>query len=78
MRGIREARAAFSAGERHPAKLIERCRGALAAAGLREDYVELRDPVSLRPIASQADWDSRLLIAAFAGKTRLIDNARLG
>jgi len=78
VRGLREARAAFSAGERDPAALVERCRGALRAAGLREDYVELRDPVSLRPVTSEAEWGSRLLVAAFAGKTRLIDNARLG
>ncbi len=78
VRGLREARAAFSAGERDPASLIERCRSALRAAGLREDYVELRDPDSLRPVISEAAWGSRVLVAAFAGKTRLIDNARLG
>ncbi len=78
IRGLREARAAFAAGERDPAALIERCRSALQAGGLREDYVELRDPDSLRPVVAQAEWDSRLLVAAFAGKTRLIDNARLG
>jgi len=78
VRGLREARAAFSAGERDPARLVERCRSALQAGGLREDYVELRDPDSLRPVVSQAEWGSRLMVAAFAGKTRLIDNARLG
>jgi pantoate--beta-alanine ligase len=78
VRGLREARAAFAAGEHDPATLVERCRSALRTGGLREDYVELRDPDSLRPVTSQAEWGSRLMVAAFAGKTRLIDNARLG
>ena len=78
VRGLREARAAFSAGERDPQELVERCRGALRRGGLREDYVEIRDPETLRPLGAEADWSSRLLVAAFAGKTRLIDNARLG
>jgi len=37
VRGLREARAAFAAGERDSARLVERCRGALRAGGLRED-----------------------------------------
>ena len=45
--------------------------------GLRVDYAELRDPVELeRP--AQADGSTRLFLAAFVGKTRLIDNGALG
>jgi pantoate--beta-alanine ligase len=75
--GLRNAQAAFGAGERDPEELVEICRAALRHGGLREDYVELRDPERLRPV-SQAESQSRVLVAAFAGKTRLIDNARLG
>jgi pantoate--beta-alanine ligase len=78
IRGLREARAAFAAGERDPAALVERCRGALRRGGLRDDYVEIRDPQTLRPLDGKAEPASRLLVAAFAGTTRLIDNVRLG
>jgi pantoate--beta-alanine ligase len=78
IRGLREARAAFAAGERDPKALAERCRNAIGRGGLRQDYVELRDPETLRPLAGPADESSRLLVAAFAGSTRLIDNVRLG
>ena len=50
---------------------------ALDRHGLRADYAELRDPVELQRPA-QADGSTRLFIAAFAGKTRLIDNGALG
>jgi pantoate--beta-alanine ligase len=78
IRGLREARAAFAGGERDPKALVERCRNAIVRGGLREDYVEIRDPEMLRPLAGKADESSRLLVAAFAGSTRLIDNVRLG
>jgi len=79
-RGLSAAREAYAAGERMPGRLIERCRSALRAAGTREDYVELCDPETLQPLASEVRTgaESRLLVAAFVGKTRLIDNARIG
>ena len=49
----------------------------LGESGLRLDYAAVRDPVGLqRP--QRADGKSRLLLAAFLGKTRLIDNGALG
>jgi pantoate--beta-alanine ligase len=70
-------RNAFRAGEVQPARLEELARQTLLADGLRVDYAEIRDPVELqRP--EKADAASRLLIAAFAGKTRLIDNGGIG
>src|SRR5205807_908711 len=74
-RALSEARRAFSSGERAPAEIEARARAELS--GLRIDYCELRDPSQLeRP--SSADHATRLFVAAFAGKTRLIDNGALG
>ena len=72
---LTSARAAFSKGERSAARIEEAARAALS--GLRVDYCELRDPIELQPVA-RADATSRLFIAAFFGKTRLIDNGALG
>ena len=71
------ARAAFAGGEVRPERLQDLARSTIAGAGLRLDYAELRDPVELqRP--GKADPTSRLFLAAFLGKTRLIDNGALG
>ena len=70
-------RSAFRAGEHEVARLEDLARGALTGSGLRSDCAEVRDPVELqRP--QRADRGSRLFLAAFLGKTRLIDNGALG
>jgi pantoate--beta-alanine ligase len=71
-----EARDRAAAGERDAAALVARARERVAAAGLRIDYVELVHPASLRPV-ERVEPESVLLVAAFAGATRLIDNVRL-
>src|SRR5437899_6305960 len=76
-KSLKAARDAFKAGELRPAQLEELARERLLADGLRIDYAEIRDPVHLqRP--PRADATSRLFLAAFLGKTRLIDNGALG
>jgi pantoate--beta-alanine ligase len=70
-RGLAAAEAAVKAGERDAAKLV-----ALASAqlsGARIDYVELRDATELA-LVETLDKPAVLAIAAFVGKTRLIDN----
>src|SRR5216683_2352967 len=75
-RALSEARARFGAGERDVAALESLAAEVLDRHGLRADYAELRDPIELqRPV--QADESTRLLLAAFVGKTRLIDNGAL-
>ena len=76
-RALSEARARFAAGERDVAALEGLAAEVLDRHGLRADYAELRDPIELQRPA-QADESTRLLLAAFAGKTRLIDNGALG
>src|SRR5689334_1908950 len=76
-KSLKGARDAFVAGEFRPGELEELARKTLEEDGLRVDYAEVRDPVELqRP--QKVDPASRLFLAAFLGKTRLIDNGALG
>jgi len=77
-RGLQAARGRWSAGERAAAALREAVRAELRAAEVREDYVELVAPSTLEPLARAEQPDARLLVAAFVGTTRLIDNTAIG
>ncbi len=72
-RSLFEARQAVEAGRREAAALTAAARARLASAGVRIDYVELVHPDTLQPTAVAAPG-SVLLVAAFVGTTRLIDN----
>jgi pantoate--beta-alanine ligase len=74
-RSLFAARDAVARGERDAAALRARARDAIAAAA-RVDYVEIVHPESLAPV-SRAEPGSVMLVAAFVGKTRLIDNVKL-
>jgi len=76
-RGLEAARGRFQAGERDAAELAARVREALRRSEVREDYVEVVDAATLRPL-SRLERPARLLVAAFVGATRLIDNLALG
>ena len=70
-------RARFGHGVRETAQLERLAAQTLEEAGLRVDYAEVRDPRELeRP--DLAEPQARLFLAAFAGKTRLIDNGAIG
>ncbi len=75
-RALFEARDGAAAGERDAGVLAGRARERLLAAGARVDYVEIVHPESLAPVA-RAEPGSVMLVAAFVGRTRLIDNVRL-
>jgi pantoate--beta-alanine ligase len=77
LRGLEAARALFAGGERSGPSLAGTVRDALRAADAREDYVEVVDAGSLQPL-TRVDRPARLLVAAFVGATRLIDNVALG
>ncbi len=70
---LEEAGAAVAAGRRLAAPLLAAARQRLAAAGARVDYVEIVHPETLQPVAEAAPG-SVMLVAAFVGTTRLIDN----
>jgi pantoate--beta-alanine ligase len=80
--GLDVARAAWEAGEREPATLVRVARAPIEREPLlRVDYVALVGADSLDPATrAQAEGGSRLLLvmAVFAGATRLIDNVLLG
>lgn len=77
-RGLFAAQARLKAGERDVAKLVAGVRGELSSASIREDYVEVVDSVTLRPLERVEQGKSaRMLVAGFLGTTRLIDNVAL-
>ncbi len=72
-RALRWAQEQVEAGVRDAGALAAEIRSSLEAAGLRVDYVEIRHPDTLEPVGS-IDDRALLAVAAFAGRTRLIDN----
>lgn len=64
----------YRAGERAAARLLDAGRAHLARAPLRLDYFEAVHALTLAPL-TQAGPGALFAIAAFAGDTRLIDNA---
>jgi pantoate--beta-alanine ligase len=76
--GLAAAAARYQAGERGAAALVAAAHAAIVAHPLaRIDYLELRDADELTEI-TQIDRPAVLAVAAFFGKTRLIDNRVLG
>jgi len=75
-RALFAARDAVAGGARQADEIVARTRAALDVD--RIDYVELADADSLQPVTSVAvDRPAVLAVAAFIGRTRLIDNVRL-
>jgi len=71
-------RAAATGSEKSAGDVIALAREVINEAPLaRIDYVELADAQTLRPVEMTGS-NSVLLLAVFFGKTRLIDNIRLG
>jgi len=54
-------------------QLAREANDTLAKAGLRPDYFNIVNSQTLKP-ATEADRELTLLVAAFLGTTRLIDN----
>ncbi|MBS7662008.1 pantoate--beta-alanine ligase [Pseudomonas lalucatii] len=75
-RGLQRIAAALRAGERNFAELVAAAQEQQRAAGFRPDYLEIRQANSLRP-ATPEDRQLVILVAAFIGSTRLIDNLAL-
>lgn len=75
---LREAKLAFKKGERNASDLTEIVRNRLAAEpAARLDYVDVVDRDSLQPIDRIGDSEALIVIAAFIGDVRLIDNVIL-
>ena len=70
--------AAANAGKKSTADVVTLARNVINEAPLaRIDYVELVDAKTFQPI-EMVGPNSVLMLAVFFGKTRLIDNIRLG
>jgi pantoate--beta-alanine ligase len=74
-RALFDTRARAAAGERDARALVADARAALDVDGV--DYLELCDAATLTPLAV-IDRPAVLLVAAFVGRTRLIDNLQIG
>jgi pantoate--beta-alanine ligase len=75
-RGLLAARLRVETGERAADALVATARAIVEPQVDRVDYLELRDAASLAPV-SRLEHEAVLLVAAFVGRTRLIDNLRL-
>ena len=72
-RALFAARDLAQAGERDAARRVAAARAVVEPEADRIDYLELRDAETLAPLAA-LDRPGVLLVAAFVGATRLIDN----
>ncbi|WP_394560780.1 pantoate--beta-alanine ligase [Aquipseudomonas alcaligenes] len=72
-RTLQQLAEAVREGERNFVQLAETGKASLLSAGLRPDYLEVREALSLRP-ATAEDRELVILAAAYLGTTRLIDN----
>ena len=74
-KAVRRVEELVASGERLSAALVEAARGVFAdEPAVRVDYIELVDWETLWPVLS-ATPGTLFAVAAWVGKTRLIDNA---
>ena len=70
--------AGVRAAQRGAESSLAAAREVLAAeGGVRLDYLELVEPFSFASVSPDYSGEALLLVAAFVGRTRLIDNVRL-
>jgi pantoate--beta-alanine ligase len=75
---VREPDGWIPAQGRDDSRVLNDAKAAILAAGFSTvDYLELRAEDTLAPL-STVDGPARLLVAAWLGKTRLIDNIKVG
>lgn len=73
---IKEGQRMYESGEKNSIIIINAMRDIILKAGLKPDYISCVDSNSLKAQRVLRD-NSRIILAAFAGKTRLIDNASI-
>ncbi len=77
-RGLQKAQQMTRQGRVDVRELVGVVRAELEEAGVREDYVEVVDARTLRPLTRVTkDVPARALVAGYLGTTRLIDNLPL-
>jgi pantoate--beta-alanine ligase len=76
--GLKAAKQAYKKGERHAAKLIELARSTIESEPrVRVDYVSVVDAETLEKLEKLDERPMLIAVAAYIGKTRLIDNTML-
>ena len=70
---LRQAQQKILSGEKNFAAIKEQANAMLNEAGFRPEYFEVRRPKDLKQ-AIEADQELVILVAAWLGETRLIDN----
>ena len=74
-RALKQAKEAFKKGERHPGRLADVVRTTIETEPrVRVDYVSVIDAESLEKLDRVDDRPALIAVAAYVGKTRLIDN----
>ena len=73
---IKSAQKMIKNGEKSPNKIIESVKKIITEKSGKIDYVEILDERTLK-YTDSIDEHSRLFLAVYIGKTRLIDNANL-
>jgi pantoate--beta-alanine ligase len=74
--GLSAAKALHTRGETAPHALLQAARAIIQPRVDSLDYLEIRDAETLAPLPA-VDRPAVMLVAAFVGGTRLIDNVRL-
>jgi pantoate--beta-alanine ligase len=75
--GLSKAHALWKAGERKSVALVSVVEKSIQTAGGRIEYCSLADSVSLLPTPERVESNAVILVAAYFGDTRLIDNLEL-
>jgi len=74
-RALKQAKEAFKKGERHPGRLADIVRTTIETEPrVRVDYVSVVDAETLEKLDRVDDRLTLIAVAAYVGKTRLIDN----
>ena len=73
---IKESQQMYFDGSTSVESVIANAKEKVAEVGASLDYIEIIDATSLEPVKSLDD-NSRILLAVYIGKTRLIDNAQI-
>jgi len=77
-RALKQAKEVFKKGERHAGKLAEVVRGTIETEPrVRVDYVSVVDAETLEKLDKVDERPILIAVAAYVGKTRLIDNTIL-
>jgi pantoate--beta-alanine ligase len=77
-KALKQAKTAFKEGERHPGRLADLIRSTVESEPrARLDYVTIADAETLEKLDRLDDRPILIALAAYVGKTRLIDNTIL-